>query len=101
MIAVIDDRGRQYRAQAGERLTLDRLDAEVGATLERSVLLTADGDNHQIGTPTVAGVTATLKVLAPSRGKKGTYGFFRRRKDSRRRVGFRHDHTTVEVVSIG
>lgn len=101
MIAVIDDRGRQYRTQAGERLTLDRLDAEVGSTLERSVLVTADGDQQQIGTPTVAGVTATLKVLSHGRGKKGVAGVFRKRKDSRRRVGYRHEQTTVEVVSIG
>ena len=101
MQAVIDDRGRQYSAKAGDRLTLDRLDAEVGSTVERSVLLTVADGASTVGTPTVEGVKATLKVLAHVRGNKGTYGFFRKRKDSRRRIGFRHDQTTVEVVSVG
>lgn len=101
MYAVIEDRGRQYKAEPGARLTLDRLDQEVGASLETSVLLIADGAQVEVGAPRLEGKKAVLKVLSHTRGKKGIAGTFKRRKDSRRRVGFRHEHTVVEVVSVG
>lgn len=101
MYAVIEDRGRQYQAAPGERITVDRIDAEVGASVDAGVLLIADGDEVAVGAPRVAGKTAVLKVLRHTRGKKGIAGTFKRRKDSRRRVGFRHEHSVVEVVSIG
>lgn len=99
MYAVINDRGRQYKTTAGERLVLDRMDAEVGAESQLPVILTADGAKVQVGSPALA-VKAKVKVLRHFRGEKGLGGFFRRRKDSRRRVGFRHEHTEVQVVSI-
>lgn len=101
MYAVIEDRGRQYNTAPGQRLLLDRLDAEVGSTVETPVLLVADGANVEVGAPQLAGKKAVLKVVSHTRGKKGIAGTFKRRKDQRRRVGFRHDHTVVEVVSVG
>ena len=101
MYAVIEDRGRQYNAAPGDRLTLDRLDQEVGASVETPILLIADGAQVEVGAPRLEGKKAVLKVLSHQRGKKGIAGTFKRRKDTRRRVGFRHEQTVVEVVSIG
>jgi large subunit ribosomal protein L21 len=101
MYAVIEDRGRQYQAAPGDRLTLDRMDQEVGTTVDVAVLLVSDGAQVEVGAPRLEGKKAVLKVLSHTRGKKGIAGTFKRRKDSRRRVGFRHDHTVVEVVSVG
>ncbi len=100
MYAVIQDRGRQLRATTGEKLTLDRNDVEVGATVEMPVLLLADAAGVRVGAPFVAGAKAVVKVLAHERGKKGIVGMFKRRKHSHRRHGFRAEHTIVEVVSI-
>ena len=58
MYAVIEDRGRQYKAQSGDKLVLDRADAEVGATLEVPVMLFVDGDQVEVGAPTVSGKKA-------------------------------------------
>lgn len=101
MYAVVVDRGQQYRAEAGDKLILDRAEAEPGATIELPVMLLADGDSVEVGAPVVDGKKAVVKVLRHQRGAKGIAGTFKRRKDSRRRVGFRHDQTVVEVVSIG
>jgi len=100
MYAVISDRGRQYRASTGDRLTLDRAQAEVGATMEMPVLLLAEDAGIKVGSPTVAGAKAVCKVLAHRRGAKGVVGKYKRRKRNMRRKGFRHEHTIVEVVSI-
>jgi len=100
MYAVISDRGNQFKAAPGDRLTLDRLPNAVGDTLEVPVLLTADGDQVAIGRPEIDGSRATLKVVAHQRGPKLLVGTFKRRKDSRRRIGHRSEQTVVEVVSI-
>jgi ribosomal protein L21 len=99
MYAIVQDRGHQYRVETGTRFTVDRSPAAVGETVELPVLFLKEGEDTQVGTP-FTGKTATCKVIAHPRGKKGVAGFFRRRKDSRRRVGFRADQTVLELVSI-
>jgi large subunit ribosomal protein L21 len=102
MYAVIQDRGRQYRAAPGDKLTLDRAAAEPGATLELPVQLIADGATVQVGAPFVAGKKAVVKVVAHTLGEKLRIGKFKHRKHMTNRAkGFRHCHTVVEVLSIG
>jgi large subunit ribosomal protein L21 len=100
MYAVIQDRGHQYKAQAGDKLTIDRHEAEPGSTVEMPVLLIADNGAVKVGSPFVAGAKAVLKVVSHTRGPKGMYGMFKRRKHSHKRRGFRADQTVVEVVAI-
>jgi len=100
MYAVIQDRGHQYRATTGDRLTLDLSQTAVGATLEMPILLLANEAGVKVGAPFVAGAKAVLKVLEHKRGEKITIGKFKRRKHNLRRHGFRAEQTVVEVVSI-
>ncbi len=101
MYAIIQDRGHQYRAAIGDTLILDRLEAEPGSALEMPLLLLSGEGSVQVGSPVLAGKVAKLQVLRHQRGRKGIAGKFKRRKDSRRRVGFRHDQTVVRVESLG
>ncbi len=101
MYAVLNDRGRQYRAVAGDKLTLDRHPAEVGATVDLPVQLLADGASVRIGAPFVAGAKAVVKVVSHTLGDKITVGKYKRRKHmTNRRKGFRAEQTVVEVVGI-
>lgn len=101
MYAVISDRNRQYRTAPGERLELDKVEAEPGAVLELPVLLVADGAAVKVGAPFVAGATAKVKVLSHQKGDKITIGKYKHRKHmTNRRQGFRAESTVVEVVSI-
>lgn len=102
MYAIIEDRGRQYQAEAGKRFEIDHLDAEPGATVEVPVVMfCADGAAPEIGAPRVPGRKAVLKVVQQGLGPKVVIGVFKRRKNQNRRKGFRAMRTTVEVVSIG
>ena len=102
MYAVIQDRNRQYRAVAGDKLTLDLAGHDVGSTFEMPVLLIADGASVKIGAPFVAGAKAVCTVLEHNRGDKITVGKFKRRKHmTNRRKGFRPEQTIVRVDSIG
>jgi len=100
MYAVIQDRGRQYRAEAGSRLVLDRLQGAVGSEVALDVLLVADGDQVEVGSPLLDGRSARCKIISHERGSKGMAGTYKRRQDQGRRVGFRREHTRVEVLAI-
>lgn len=101
MYAVVEDRGQQYRVSTGDRVIIDRSPQAVGAELELPVLLLVDEGDPEIGKPYVAEKTARCKVVAHQRGRKGVAGTFKRRKDSRRRIGYRAEQTVIEVVAIG
>ncbi|MFC2478492.1 MAG: 50S ribosomal protein L21, partial [Treponema socranskii subsp. buccale] len=56
MYALIEYKGKQYKAEKGAVLTVDKLSEEKGATVELdSVLLVSDGDKISVGAPYVAG----------------------------------------------
>lgn len=100
MAAVLEDRGNQYRVDAGDNIVVDRMKADVGSEIELPVMFLSQDGKVAVGTPYLAGAKAVCKVVAHERGNKGIAGTFRRRKDSRRRVGFRHDLTRIQIVSI-
>lgn len=98
MHAVVDDRNQQYRVQPGDRIQIHhRTGAAEGETLTfDKVCLVGD----RIGTPFVQGATVTAKVVRQVKGPKIIISKFRRRKNSRRRTGFRAKFTVVQIESI-
>jgi len=102
MFAVIQDRGKQYAVRAGERVRVDRLDAEPGTEVVFDrVLLVADGDATRVGQPTVEGVSVTAKVVGEVLDKKLIVFKKKRRKKYRRKHGHRQPYTDLVVEGIG
>lgn len=100
MFAIVATSGKQYRVEPGATITIDHIDAEVGSeiTLE-DVLLVSDKD-VTIGQPTIKGAKVMAKVIDHHKGDKIITFKYRRTRRSRRRVGFRALHTTLEISTI-
>ena len=99
MYAVIQTGGKQYRVTEGQTLKVEKLDVEMGGSIDiDKVLMVTDGDNVKVGTPYVGKVTA--KVLSHGRDKKVKIVKFRRRKHSRKQMGHRQSYTEIEISSI-
>jgi large subunit ribosomal protein L21 len=99
--AVIRTGGKQYRVEPGTTLRIEKLEADVGATVDfPDVLLTGDGDAVRIGTPLVEGAVVRGQILAHDRDKKVLIFKKKRRKNYRRRRGHRQSITTVRVTEI-
>jgi len=99
--AVFRSGGKQYRASQGERLRVERLDAEVGETVAfDDVLLVGQGTALTVGKPTIAGGKVEAKVTAQGRTKKVSVVKFRRRQNYKRMGSHRQYFTEVEVTSI-
>ncbi|SFF68520.1 large subunit ribosomal protein L21 [Fontimonas thermophila] len=101
MYAVIKTGGKQYRVTPGETLKVERLDAEVGKTIDfDEVLMIANGERQKFGTPTVAGSLVKAEVLAHGRGQKIRIVKHRRRKHYHKEQGHRQNYTEVRIVEI-
>jgi large subunit ribosomal protein L21 len=95
--AIISLGGKQYRVREGERLLVDRLPADEGATVEPRVLLV--GGN---GTPDLApSTTVTARVVGHELGEKIRIGKYRRRTGYKKHTGHRSKLTRIEIESIG
>jgi len=103
MEAIFRSDGRQYKVSEGATVDVDyRGDLEPGAELEFSEVLyvSEDGDAPRIGTPLVDGAKVKATVVAKTRGRKQIIMHFRRRKNSRRRIGHRQTYTRVKIEKI-
>jgi large subunit ribosomal protein L21 len=101
MYAVIATGGKQYRVTEGETLKVEKIAGEEGSDIElEQVLMVADGENIQVGTPLLEKGTVTVKILAHGRGKKVEIVKFRRRKHHRKQMGHRQSFTEIEVTKI-
>ena len=101
MYAVFRTGGKQYRASKGDKIRIERLDVEEGATVEfDEVLLVGEGANVQLGSPLLAGGKVKAKVTAQGRAKKIVVLKFKRRTNYKRVRGHRQHYTEVEVTSI-
>jgi len=96
--AIISVGGKQYRVREGERLLVDRLALDDGASFTPTVLLTGGAGDPQIA-PTDVVVTAT--VLSQEKGPKVRIGKYKKRTGYKRHTGFRASLTRIQIESIG
>ena len=96
--AIIKVAGKQYRVREGERLLVDRLHQDEGATFAPTVLLVG-GDGAPRLDPGDGVVTA--KVLGDTKGPKIRIGKYKKRTGYRRHTGFRASLTQIQIESIG
>jgi large subunit ribosomal protein L21 len=96
--AIIKVAGKQYRVREGERLLVDRLAQDEGATFTPTVLLVG-GDGAPVLEPDDVKVTA--KVLGAVKGPKIRIGKYKKRTGYRRHTGFRASLTQIQIESIG
>ncbi len=99
--AVIRTGGKQYRVTPNAVLTVEKLEAEPGATVTfHDVLAVGTDAGLTIGAPTVAGASVTATVLDQTRGEKVLILKKRRRKNSRRKAGHRQHVTVLRIAGI-
>jgi large subunit ribosomal protein L21 len=101
MYAVIATGGKQYRVSEGSVLRIEKLDAEIGKSVEfGQVLLAGNGDQVKIGSPFLSGGKVVATVQGHGKGDKVRIVKFRRRKHYLRQGTHRQPYTEVKVTSI-
>ena len=102
MYAVIKTGGKQYRVAKDDYLRIEKLEAEVGSTIEfdQVLLVGGDGAEPKVGAPLLDGAKVTAEVIEQTRGPKIVIFKKRRRKNYRRRTGHRQYLTVVKIGDI-
>ena len=101
MYALVEILGRQYKAEEGAKLVVDKLSLEEGSSYEiEKVLAVVGGENARFGAPYVEGAKVTATVGSEFRGEKVKVYKFRRRKGYRRTQGHRETYTTITINKI-
>jgi len=102
MYAVFRSGGKQYRAIKGERVQVEKLDADEGTSVSfDEVLLVGEGSDVKIGSPLLSGTTVTATVLRQGKSRKVPVVKFKRRKNYLRQGTHRQFFTEVEITAIG
>jgi large subunit ribosomal protein L21 len=100
MFAVIKTGGRQYRVVPNDVLEIGKIAGEVGTIVQLGEVLVVGGDTPVLGAPTVAGASVAAEVLDHKRGPKVIAFKKRRRKNSRRKRGYRDEITVLRITEI-
>jgi large subunit ribosomal protein L21 len=99
--AIVATGGKQYRVEQGQRLEVDRLNAETGSQVELGdVLLIADGEDVKVGHPTIAGARVVVDVLGEAKGRKIIVFKYKAKVRYRRKTGHRQWQTRLRVRDI-
>jgi large subunit ribosomal protein L21 len=100
MFAVIKTGGRQYRVVPDDVLEIGKIAGDVGTIVQLGEVLLVGGESPVLGAPTVAGASVAAEVLQHKRGPKVISFKKRRRKNSRRKRGYRDEITVLRVTEI-
>ena len=101
MKAVIVTGGKQYTVAEGDVLYIEKLNVEAEAEIKfDQVLAVLDGENSQIGAPTVAGAVVEAKAIKNGKGKKIDVLRYKAKKNEKKHIGHRQPYTKVEITKI-
>jgi large subunit ribosomal protein L21 len=100
MFAVIKTGGKQYRVAPNDVLKIGRIAGEPGEIVQFGEVLVVGGDSVVLGSPTVSGASVAAELVDHKRGPKVITFKKRRRKNSRRRRGYRDEYSVVRIAEI-
>jgi large subunit ribosomal protein L21 len=102
MYAIIETGGKQYKVEAGDIVSVEKLGAEVGETVTfDKVMAVSDESGLKAGTPYLDGTVVTGEVTENGKGKKVIVFKYKPKKDSKSKQGHRQPYTMVEIKAIG
>lgn len=89
--AVVKTGGKQYKAELGEVLTVEKLEGEVGSTVTLPVLFASGG----------AQVAVIAEIIEQGKGEKIIIFKKKRRHTYRRKNGHRQPLTSIQIIQLG
>ena len=101
MLAIFQSGGKQYLVSVGDKIQVEKLNADEGKNVTfDKVLFTSTGNDANIGKPYLAGATVQGKVLKQGRGKKIHVLKYKAKSKYRRKIGARQYFTEIEITKV-
>jgi large subunit ribosomal protein L21 len=101
MYAVIETGGKQYKVQEGDVVFIEKLIAEEGSvvTFDKVLAVSKEGDVN-FGSPLLADITVSGKVINHGKDKKVIVFKYKPKKGFRKKQGHRQPYTKVQIEKI-
>ena len=100
MYALVEFKGKQYKAEKGALLQVDKIDAEPGSELNIDSVLLVSGDSVSVGAPYVRGASVQAVVEGHEKAKKIIVFKYKPKKDYRRKQGHRQPYSVIKIQDI-
>ncbi len=101
MFAVIQTGGKQYKISSGQKIKIEKLNANEGENFVfEKVLLLADGEDVKIGSPYVEKAKVEAKILKQGKSRKKIVFKYHSKTRYRKKKGHRQQYTEAEIVKI-
>ena len=100
MYALVEFKGKQYRAEEGALLKVDKIDAEPGTALDIDTVLLLSGDTITVGNPYVQGAKVSATVESHGKDKKIIVFKYKPKKRYRRKQGHRQQFSLIKIGEI-
>ncbi|MDR2901436.1 MAG: 50S ribosomal protein L21 [Treponema sp.] len=100
MYALVEFKGKQYKAEKDALLKVDRIEAEVGAAVDIDSVLLLSGDNVTVGAPYVKGAKVSAVLEAHKKDPKIIIFKYKSKKDYRRKNGHRQQYSYIRIKDI-
>ena len=100
MYAIVEFMGKQYKAEKGGVLMVDKIDAEPGAEISIDTVLLLSGDAIKVGAPYVEGAKVTAVLENHKKAKKVIVFKYKTKKDYRRKKGHRQQYSMIKIQDI-
>ena len=103
MIAIFENRGKQYKAKIGDSLKLPRiseLKKNDSITFDKVIFMKDDKGQTIIGSPLISGIQIICQVIEQIKDKKIIVFKKKRRHNYRRKIGHRQDLTLIKIKEI-
>lgn len=100
MYAIVKTGGKQYKVAPGDKINIEKLNAEVGEQVELTAICVVDGDKVEADLAKAAATKVTATVVEQFKGEKQIVFKFKKRKNYKRTRGHRQNLTRVEINAI-
>jgi large subunit ribosomal protein L21 len=95
MFAVVRTGGKQYRVATDDKIIVEKIDGEAGASVQLETLMFGDAGTIKTGGK------VTAEIVAQTKGDKVIIFKKKRRHNYRRKNGHRQQLTVLKITSVG
>lgn len=99
MYAIVSTGGKQYKAEVGDIIKVEKLEGDVGDKLNLDVIMVSDEGKVVCGNP-IKGASAEAEVVAQGKNKKIVVFKYKAKKNVRKRQGHRQPFTSLKITAI-
>ncbi len=101
MYAIVKTGGKQYQVAVGDQLMVEKLEGNVGDSVELdTVLLIADDDAVTVGKPVIDGAKVVATITEQGKNRKIKVFKKKRRKGYRLMKGHRQAFTALKISDV-